>query len=143
MNVEVGVAAGEHGRTAAARDFGAAVRELRLEAGLSLNELARRAGVDPAYIHRIESRTIERAPAPRRGVVLAIAAALDLDALGSDTLLARAGYLPQALIEIGGWDATLALVAERLADSSLSGQARAELRELLRLIAARWAKPAR
>src|SRR5215472_13451823 len=35
--------------------FGAAVHHLRLKAGLSLNQLARRAGVDPAYIHRIEA----------------------------------------------------------------------------------------
>src|SRR5215510_9594596 len=35
--------------------FGTAVHHLRLEAGLSLNQLARRAGVDPAYIHRIEA----------------------------------------------------------------------------------------
>jgi transcriptional regulator with XRE-family HTH domain len=124
-------------------DFGAAVRDLRLKAGLSLNELARRAGVDPAYIHRIEARRREHAPAPRRGVVLAIAAALDLDPVGSDTLLAQAGYLPQALVDVGGWDPTLAQVAERLADTSLSGPARAELRELLRLIAHRWARSAR
>src|SRR5690348_9675246 len=31
--------------------FGSAVRALRRRAGLSLNELARRAGVDPAYVH--------------------------------------------------------------------------------------------
>ena len=37
--------------------FGASVRALRLQAGISLNELARRTGVDPAYIHRIESRS--------------------------------------------------------------------------------------
>src|SRR5262252_5134500 len=58
-------------------DFGAAVRAHRVRLGLSLNQLAHRAGVDPAYIHRIESRVIERPPLPRRAVVLNIAAALE------------------------------------------------------------------
>src|SRR5438128_2224371 len=53
--------------------FGATVRALRQEAGMSLNELARRAGVDPAYIHRIEARGTRRPPLPRRPVVVAIA----------------------------------------------------------------------
>src|SRR5258708_10233736 len=78
--------------------FGATVRALRLQAGLSLNELARRAGVDPAYIHRIESRTAQRPPLPRRPVVAAIAAALGSDAQQTDQLLALAGHTPAALL---------------------------------------------
>src|SRR6266513_3561132 len=70
--------------------FGAAVRALRLEAGLSLNELARRAGVDPAYVHRIESRGAQRPPLPRRGVVLSLAAALGSNGRQTDQLLAVA-----------------------------------------------------
>src|ERR1700709_348020 len=81
--------------------FGATVHALRLEAGLSLNELARRAGVDPAYIHRIESRATLRPPLPRRPVVAAIAAALGSDAHQTDQLLALAGHTPSALLELG------------------------------------------
>ena len=121
--------------------FGAAVRSLRLQAGLSLNELARRAGVDPAYIHRIESRSTQRPPLPRRAVVRGIASALGSDARQSDQLLALAGHTPAALLELGGWDQTLATVAELLADRSLSGPAKAEFRELVRLLARRWARP--
>lgn len=121
--------------------FGAAVRALRQGRGLSLNELARRAGVDPAYIHRIEARGARRPPLPRRAVVLAIAAALGSDAGQTDQLLALAGHTPSALLELGGWDQTLAAVAQLLADQSLSGPAKAEFREMLRLLARRWARP--
>src|SRR5215471_2681117 len=109
-------------------DFGAIVRGLRLEAGLSLNELARRAGVDPAYIHRIEARGSQRPPLPRRGVVQAIGSALAASPRQTDRLLALAGHAPAALLELGGWDDTLASVAELLGDPSLSGPARAEFR---------------
>jgi transcriptional regulator with XRE-family HTH domain len=129
------------GAEAIALAFGAAVRALRRERGLSLNELARRAGVDPAYIHRIESRVgQQRPPLPRRGVALAIAAALGSDPRQTDQLLALGGHTPAALLELGGWDHTLAAVAELLADRSLSGPAKAEFREMVRLLARRWAR---
>jgi transcriptional regulator with XRE-family HTH domain len=121
--------------------FGATVHALRLAAGLSLNELARRAGVDPAYIHRIESqRGTQRPPLPRRPVVGAIAQALGSGARQTDQLLALAGHTPIALLELGGWDQTLASVAELLADPSLSGPAKAEFREVVRILAGRWAR---
>ena len=121
--------------------FGAAVHTLRAAAGLSLNELARRAGVDPAYIHRIEARGApQRPPLPRRPVVLNIAAALGSDARQTDQLLALAGHAPAALLELGGWDQTLASVAELLADPRLGGAAKAEFREVVRLLARRWGR---
>lgn len=125
-----------------AQAFGAAVHALRLGSGLSLNQLARRAGVDPAYIHRIESRATERPPLPRRAVVLAIAAALELDRRHTDQLLAQAGYAPDAILELGGWDEALANVADLLADPTLSGPAKAEFREILRILAGRWGRTA-
>ena len=120
--------------------FGATVRALRLQAGISLNELARRAGVDPAYIHRIESRGAQRPPLPRRPVVVAIAAAFGSDARQTDQLLALAGHTPSALLELGGWDTTLASVAELLADPAVSGPAKAEFREVVRILSRRWAR---
>jgi transcriptional regulator with XRE-family HTH domain len=120
--------------------FGATVHALRLQAGLSLNELARRADVDPAYVHRIEARGARRPPLPRRAVVLALAAALGSEPRQADQLLALAGHAPSALLELGGWDQTLASVAELLADRSLSGPAKAEFRELVRILARRWAR---
>src|SRR5690348_16086722 len=114
--------------------FGAAVRRLREQAGFSLNELARRAGVDPAYIHRIEGRGAQRPPLPRRAAVLSIAAALGSSPGQTDQLLALAGHTPAALLELGGWDATLAAVASVLVDPQLSGPAKAEFREMLRVL---------
>ena len=119
--------------------FGATVRALRVQVGISLNELARRAHVDPAYVHRIEARGPQRPPLPRRAVVLGIAAALGSDAHQVDQLLALAGHTPSALLELGGWDATLASVAELLADPAVSGPAKAEFREVVRILARRWA----
>ena len=122
--------------------FGATVKRLREQSGFSLNELARRAGVDPAYIHRIEARGArQRPPLPRRAVVLGIGAALGCSAAQTDQLLALAGHTPAALLELGGWDQTLAAVAAVLADGSLSGPARAEFREMVRLLARRWGRP--
>ncbi len=119
--------------------FGAAVHAHRVRQELSLNQLARRAGVDPAYIHRIESRVVERPPLPRRAVVLNIAAALGLDRRATDELLAQAGYAPDAVLSLGGWDEALASVADLLGDPALSGPAKAEFREVLRILARRWA----
>src|SRR4051794_7041168 len=110
----------------ATTNFGAAVHAHRIRVGLSLNQLAHRAGVDPAYIHRIESRVIERRPLPRRAVVLSIAAALGLDRRASDELLAQAGYAPDAVLSLGGWDEALAAVADLLADPALTGPDKAE-----------------
>src|SRR5438132_6180258 len=132
-------AEGEVELEAIALAFGATVHALRLHIGISLNELARRARVAPAYIHRIESRAARRPPLPRRPIVVAIAAALGSDAHQTDQLLALAGHTPTALLELGGWDATLASVAELLADPAVSGPAKAEFREVVRILARRWA----
>jgi transcriptional regulator with XRE-family HTH domain len=118
--------------------FGAAVRGLRGRAGLSLNELARRADIDPAYVYRIETSPGERPTIPRRPIVLGLGRALGLQAAQLDDLLARAGYAPEALVELGGWDDSLADVARVLADPRLSVTAKAEFREVLRILAARW-----
>ena len=99
--------------------FGAVLRELRSRAGLSQNALARRAEVDPAYINRLEKPP--RAPAgraagpPRRPVVLRLAEATELGPIEADRLLAAAGHCPEAIARLGGWDPTLATVAELLA----------------------------
>jgi transcriptional regulator with XRE-family HTH domain len=118
--------------------FGAALRALRGQAGLSLNALARRAEVDPAYVHRIEGSSRDRPIIPRRPIVLSLGRALGLNRDQLDDLLARAGYAPQALIELGGWDDSLAGVARVLADPALSVTTKAEFREVLRILAARW-----
>lgn len=59
-------------------------------ASLSQNELARRAGVDAAYINRLERGS----HAPSRAVVLALTAVLELDLAETDRLLFAAGLAP-------------------------------------------------
>jgi transcriptional regulator with XRE-family HTH domain len=81
--------------------FGALLRQRRIESGLSQNELARRVGIDPAYINRLErpgqlrrgGQTI-RASLPSRAVLCTIARVLGLDLRATDRLLYAAGLAP-------------------------------------------------
>lgn len=57
---------------------------------LSQNELARRAGVDVAAVHRHEAGTLH----PTRGTVLRLAEALELGDAERAALLVAAGYWP-------------------------------------------------
>ena len=118
--------------------FGPAVRALRRRRGLSLNELARRAEVDPAYVHRIEATDRTQPTIPRRPIVLRLGEALGLDSVQVDDLLSRAGHTPEALLTLGGWDQTLAEIVGVLADPRLSVTAKAEFREVLHILARRW-----
>jgi hypothetical protein len=72
--------------------------------------------------------------------VLSIADALGLDRRRTDQLLAQAGYLPDAILDLGGWDEALANIADLLADPTLSGPAKAEFRALLSILARRWGR---
>ncbi len=118
--------------------FGRALREARVRAGLSQNALARRAGIDPAYVNRIEAAPAAAPIVPRRPIVEALARALELSRIEADRLLLAAGMAPARLLEPGVWDATVSLVVEVLADPRLSRDDRAEFRQVLRLIAERW-----
>lgn len=117
--------------------FGPLVREYRVRVGLSQNGLARRAGIDPAYVNRLE-RSGPDGGVPRRRVVLGLAAALELGPVDRERLLIAAGLCPESIARLGGWDPTLGLVAGVLADPRLSADDRADFRELLRIVAARW-----
>lgn len=72
-------------------DFAKLLQKLRLEAGLSQNALARKTGVDPSYINRVERGL--RQP-PSLGVIHDIAEALELDTFSTNQLLLSAGYAP-------------------------------------------------
>jgi transcriptional regulator with XRE-family HTH domain len=77
--------------------FGSMLRRLRTERGYSQNGLARRAGVDPAYVNQIErgKRTTSGAlVSPSRSVVLALCDALDLAPREADRVLWVAGLAP-------------------------------------------------
>jgi transcriptional regulator with XRE-family HTH domain len=71
--------------------FGRLVRARRAALGLSQNGLARLAGVDPAYVNRMER---DQRVVPGRAVILALADALELDDRETDRLLYAAGLAP-------------------------------------------------
>jgi PTS system nitrogen regulatory IIA component len=75
--------------------FGATLKLLRTEAGLSLRELSRRVGVSSAYLSRVEN---DRDPPPTPDRLIAIAEALGLSAdliieLAHQTAPALVGYI--------------------------------------------------
>lgn len=72
--------------------FSQMLAQRRIACGLSQNTLAREAGIDPAYVNRLERRTSFCQPS--RHVVLALADALGLDGAGADRLLYAAGSAP-------------------------------------------------
>jgi transcriptional regulator with XRE-family HTH domain len=117
-----------------ADSFGQVLRTLRERAGLSQSALARRAGLDPSFVNRLESG--------QRGADRAVAEAL-IDGLGlapadADRLLAAGGHLPALFARLGLHDPTLQLVAQVLADERLSPEERAAFRQVVELIGRRW-----
>jgi transcriptional regulator with XRE-family HTH domain len=82
--------------------FGDELRRFRLRKNASQNWLAHLAGVNPAYVCRLERGD---SIAPSRLVVLSFAAVLSLDLDDLDHLLALAGLLPESVRLAGGWDA--------------------------------------
>lgn len=91
--------------THAASEFGTRLRSLRVRIGLSQNQLARMAGVDPAYVNRLERAPTESATLPSRKVVLALWSALEASADDRERLLVAAGHCPEVIVQAGGWDA--------------------------------------
>ena len=129
---------GGQGRMAAepgaGEDFGQALRTLRERAGLSQSALARKAGLDPSFINRLESgqRSADRA------VVEALIGAIDLPPADADRLLAAGGHLPAVFARLGLHDPTLQLVAQILGDERLPPEDRAAFRQVVELIGRRW-----
>jgi transcriptional regulator with XRE-family HTH domain len=104
------------------RDFAGLLRKLRTEANLSQNALARKARVDPSYIHRIEKG--ERQP-PSVSVIRDIAKALQLNESGTNQLLLSAGYAPVTAITSGpATHPGLQLVSDFLGDESVPPEER-------------------
>ncbi len=74
--------------------FGAAVRELRKEAGLTLRELAEKVNVDFTYLSKIENGTL---PPPSQKVIQLLAETLNAD---KDELFSLAGIIPPDIADI-------------------------------------------
>jgi transcriptional regulator with XRE-family HTH domain len=121
-----------------AHPFGSLLRSLRVRIGLSQNQLARRAGVDPAYVNRLERASATSTSLPSRKVVLALAESVEAGPVDVERLLVAAGLCPESIVRLGGWDQSLGEIASVLGDTRLSEDDRAELRTLLRIVADRW-----
>lgn len=105
--------------------FGALLRYLRIMTGMSQNQLARRGGVDPAYVNRLERANPETTSLPSRKVVFSLYGALRAEALevhmhigeqDLERLLVAAGLVPETIRAAGGWDAYLARVRGTIAE---------------------------
>ena len=116
-------------------EFGPLLSQFRQRSGLSQNALARRAGINPGTVNRLESG--QRAPSNRE-LVLTLADALGLPSADRDRLLAAAGHLPIAFDQQAVGDPALRLVADILADETIPAAERDEFRQILRLISRRW-----
>jgi transcriptional regulator with XRE-family HTH domain len=118
--------------------FGERLRAFRGRAGLSQNRLAREAGIDPAYVNRLERASLGDSRAPTRRVVLSLASALTLGPVDRERLLVAAGLCPESVARLESWDPTLGAVADVLGNANLSDDDRADFRALIRIAASRW-----
>ena len=76
------------------REFGARLRELRKQAGLSQRELADNVGVDFTYLSKIEGGVM---PPPSEKVILRLAEVLNAD---KEELMTLGGKIPSDIAEM-------------------------------------------
>jgi len=122
--------------------FPSLLRWFRQRVGLSQNRLARLAGIDPAYVNRIEAAPAGEPVVPRLPILAALSEALELTPPERDRLYFAAERLPPALSRLNRWDPALAVVADLLTAPGLSQDDLAEFRAVLGFIAERWRRPA-
>ena len=115
--------------------LGDTIKGYRERASLSQNALARKIGVNPAYINRLEKWS---KGANNRDLIENVAAALNLSALESDHLLAEAGHVPIALLKLGPGDETLLIVADILSDESITDKDKEAFRLHVKLASKPW-----
>jgi transcriptional regulator with XRE-family HTH domain len=113
--------------------FGELLASLRTIRGWSQGQLAKRSGLDPSSISRLEAGT----RAPERETVLRLADALALPIPDRDRLLAAAGFRSIALD-----DPLISELGALLVDPNLPAAAAEDLRALLR-VAIQFARTAR
>ncbi|MCC7103822.1 MAG: helix-turn-helix transcriptional regulator [Chloroflexi bacterium] len=118
--------------------LGQLVRTLRQRVGLSQHELARRAGMDVAYVNRIEAAPAERPVVPRDRLLGLLASALALTTWEIDRLYVAAGRCPPSVASLGDWDPALGALCRVLSDPALTADDLAEFRFVLETLASRW-----
>jgi hypothetical protein len=115
--------------------FHEVLRTFRERAGITAHRLARLGNVNPAYIYRMER---PHGQVPRRDLLNSLIGALQLNEFDSECMLVAAGYCPDSIARLGSWDESLGIVANVLADTSLSDADRDEFRQIIRAVARRW-----
>lgn len=119
--------------------FGQRVQALRRAIGLSQNGLAHAAGIDAAYVNRIERAPDPMTFGPSRPIVFRLWLALSDDDDELDLLLADAGLVPETIVRAGGWEAYVRVWRAR--NTALERQvelSRAAGRRHARLVVARF-----
>src|SRR3954471_23502064 len=116
-------------------EVGPLLRDWRERAGLSQNALARRMGVNPAYVNRLEHGG---RGAHNRDLLESAADALGLSAAERDQLLAARGHWPPALERLRPPAPPPQFVAGLLVDPALDARAKQLFRLHLRLAALPW-----
>lgn len=111
------------------------IKRYRERASVSQNALARKIGVNPAYINRLEKWG---KGTHNRNLIENVAAALNLSSFESDQLLAEAGHLPNALSKLGSGDETLLIVADILSDESIPDKDKEAFRLHVKLASKPW-----
>lgn len=112
--------------------FGAELRRLRNETGLSQSKFADRVGVDHAYVSRLEAG--RRRPA--RDMVFRVALEFGLSIDRRNELLAAAFGVDLRPAELRDPDCAALIVL--LADTTIPEEIRAQMRETLRSMVALW-----
>ncbi|MFN0073080.1 MAG: helix-turn-helix domain-containing protein [Chloroflexota bacterium] len=113
-------------------------RELRERSGITGHRLAQLSNVNSAYIYRMQR---PGGQVPRRDLLNSLISALQLSEFESERLLVAAGYCPDVVARVGTWDETLDLVAQVLANKTLTNEDREEFRQLIRAVSSRWLTP--
>lgn len=118
------------------------LRWLRQRAGLSQNRLARLSGIDPAYVHRMETAAGHEPLVPRAPILERLCDVLDLSRDERDRLYFAARRCPPSLAASGRWEPLVGELARVLADPALGPDDRAELRAVLLVLLDRWRRSA-
>lgn len=84
-------------RARSSEEFRLTLREHRFRAGLSQNALARKAGVDPAYVNRMEKWGYVPSPV----VLDALLFAMGVTGVAADSVRVSCGYCPKVILAMG------------------------------------------
>jgi transcriptional regulator with XRE-family HTH domain len=113
------------------RRFGTTLKQFRETRRVSQSKLAERAGFDHSYVSRLESG----ARTPTRDAVQQLSAAMELERVQQDELLAAAGFLPREVSSLLSGEPEITEVLGLLQNAQVPEAYRDSMRQVLRLLA--------